>query len=78
METSAIATFHVRLTETGWAVSETGTRPGEILSSKRAAIAEAYRLAAARNSARVVVHYSDNTVEREHRFHGETKPARRK
>ena len=73
----AAPTYHVRLAESGWAVSEGAGRSGETLPSKRAAIAEAYRLAATRESARVVVHYTDNTVEREYVFHGETRPVRR-
>ena len=70
-------TYHVRFAETGWAVSEGSGRAGATLPSKRAAVAEAYRLAARRRSARVVVHYTDNTVEREYIFHGENKPVRR-
>ena len=70
-------TYHVRLAESGWAVSEGTGRAAATLPSKRAAVAEAYRLAAGRTSARVVVHYTDNTVEREYLFHGETRPVRR-
>jgi hypothetical protein len=74
---TAAPTYHVRLAESGWAVSEGSGRAGETLPSKRAAIAEAYRLAATCTSARVVVHYTDNTVEREYRFYGESRPVRR-
>ena len=74
---TAPPTYHVRLAESGWAVSEGVGRARATLPSKRAAIAEAYRLAATRTSARVVVHYTDNTVEREYLFHGESKPVRR-
>ena len=73
----AAPTYHVRLAESGWAVSEGTGRAAATLPSKRAAIAEAYRLAAARKSARVVVHYTDNTVEREYVFRGEARPYRR-
>lgn len=73
---ASLATYHVRLTETGWAVSEGTHRAGPSFPSKRSAVAEARRLAAAQRAARLVVHYADQTVEREILFHGEARPVR--
>lgn len=67
--------FHVMLGETGWTVREDGGRTTSH-ASRGEAVREAQRLAQEKNVARVLVHYADATVEREHLFHGEPRSAR--
>ena len=67
--------FRVMLAEAGWTVREEG---GDTTShtNRREAVQEARRRAQAKAVARVIVHYADNTVERQILFHGEPRSAR--